>query len=437
MKRKNVIIVFILFLTVFLMCNGGEGYAQADENKEIADRIRSIFNQESQTFDSAVYPMVTSEREQTSVRDATRLQDYIASYPNSVLSGSFGGLYLNEEKDLVVLLTDKPDRFSIDIMQVGFEKTPVYAQVEYSYYETKDALNSINASISEMYSSVMNGKGSQEENMLMSFYPCPEYQDQNNTILLRLVAETDTDFDQARSLFTKLIGDYPMVSFVAALREEVVKNTYTTVRPGIGIVIPISSTLGNYYSLGYKTQYTEGSTVYNGMVTSAHGTVKGEKVYLCPFGNTLGAELGEVYERYLSGSVDASFIKFKSNMVPDVYVYYTNSTGSTTQTVYLNSFVYSPVSGETIYKSGRSSYLSSGVVSSTSTSSYLTGAGYLTDMFAVPECIGFFGDSGAITYRLATAYSGRSLGLCEGGDNDITFFIKATNITAYLVATPY
>lgn len=135
-------------------------------------------------------------------------------------------------------------------------------------------------------------------------------------------------------------------------------------------------------------------------------------------------------------ATDAAFIRFNSNITYNQYIQYSSVTGSTAQTHYLNGTTYSPAVGNTLYKSGGSTYRTSETISSVSSASYTSGI-YFTDMIAVPGAIAGGGDSGGIAYRLVSGNSAGILGIVKAVNNDVTFFIKASNINSILGLTSY
>jgi hypothetical protein len=58
-------------------------------------------------------------------------------------------------------------------------------------------------------------------------------------------------------------------------------------------------------------------------------------------------------------------------------------------------------------------------------------------MIAVPGAIAGGGDSGGIAYRLVSGNSAGILGIVKAISNDVTLFIKASNINSILGLTSY
>ena len=91
-----------------------------------------------------------------------------------------------------------------------------------------------------------------------------------------------------------------------------------------------------------------------------------------------------------------------------------------------------PAVGDILYKSGGSSFRTSATISSVNSAGYISGV-YFSDLIAVPGSIAGGGDSGGIAYKLLYGSNMAGiLGIVKGGDDDVTLFIKASNINNIL-----
>ena len=92
-----------------------------------------------------------------------------------------------------------------------------------------------------------------------------------------------------------------------------------------------------------------------------------------------------------------------------------------------------------IYKSGATTYLTSGYVSSNSYSGYASDI-YFYDLMQADRNMGDDGDSGAVTYIIDrnTIY-GKAVGILKGasGNDNRTVFTKASNIQSDFGAVAY
>ena len=137
-----------------------------------------------------------------------------------------------------------------------------------------------------------------------------------------------------------------------------------------------------------------------------------------------------------------AFVKnMNSNYTPSNVVHYSNSPGQTLQTVTLDGSIGAVVANSYVYKSGRSTYLTSGIINSTSVSDYVSDHNstqyYISDMFRTSSLIAQSGDSGGVTFVGYGSSSGKAVGIVEAGFSNGTYFIKASNILNSFGASTY
>lgn len=178
-------------------------------------------------------------------------------------------------------------------------------------------------------------------------------------------------------------------------------------------------------SIGLKayTIDSDGKKRY-GFVTCGHGLAKGDTIYIDGLCKT---KIGKVIKRKYSGKVDASFVEVtNSNYTPSRVVYYSNSSGSTSNGKTIStSYLYVWYTGFTVYKAGSTTYLTSGTLTSYNYSATIGNVAF-KDMYKAKIKVKS-GDSGGIMY---TKDDGEycALGITKCSDGTYSGFIKWNNI---------
>ncbi|MDE5974573.1 MAG: hypothetical protein K2G73_07895 [Eubacterium sp.] len=177
-------------------------------------------------------------------------------------------------------------------------------------------------------------------------------------------------------------------------------------------------------------------------MTCAHGNSTEKNVYLSTTA-TSANKIGTILNRSLTNNsnVDVAFIKMASGYTNSNAIYYTSSQpGVTRQGTVLDGTQTTVTVGLAVFKSGVTTYLTSGKVTSTNTSGYVNvdGTKYLIkDMFATGS-ISSSGDSGGVTYIINSgAASGKAVGTVEAGNSSTSLFVKASNIKSTFGAYSY
>lgn len=200
-------------------------------------------------------------------------------------------------------------------------------------------------------------------------------------------------------------------------------------QPGTGAII----------SSGYRAKYTYGGIDYYGFVTAAHGTSIGASVYRSTSDTSTSSKIGVILDKKYGGKVDVSFVRMtNSNYTNGQAIYYTSSTNASTRPGTVLDGTQTTVALNTLfYKSGSTTYLTYGRVSSNTYCGYWNGV-YFSDLMQADCNMSASGDSGAVTYIVngATIY-GKAISILKGKANGLTVFIKAKNIRDEFGATAY
>lgn len=212
-------------------------------------------------------------------------------------------------------------------------------------------------------------------------------------------------------------------------------DSATELQLGRAIYTKPSETTVSKSSIGYPSMYydSNGNKVY-GFITCAHGKNVGDIVYI---NSSCLTKIGKVVKRKLSGTVDASFVKItNSNYILSRRVYYKNSDGVTGgvkitgQTWYYTNdgeeSNYNPAKGELAWKSGSTSYLTSGKIVST-WATVTTVNGTLTDVYKATVSLSP-GDSGGVFFQKDYAGEYSVMGISKATGGGYSYFVRIENI---------
>lgn len=232
---------------------------------------------------------------------------------------------------------------------------------------------------------------------------------------------------------------------VFELCEKPVRTYVEGWRPGRGIYMYtlVNNSYLSYVG-GYSTGYMASKGSKPGFVTSAHGNNYGDLVFYS--GLTQSSEIttkyvGMITARELSQYVDAAFVQLDtSKYEQSSLVYWTSSQpGVTRPGTIMDAEVVSVSSittSTTIYKSGMSTYLTTGTLISSGVSVHFADLNLTISGLIMTNITADRGDSGAISYVIrGTNYRGKTLGIVEGGNGTYTFLVPATTINSRLGLT--
>lgn len=472
---KNIKVLSILLAIVILLPFGilpGNAVEDAGSGCDLtgcAADVQELFSEKTAAkdfsdsyFDSPEY----LTRNYAATIYYNTILEYIDSHADE-LREHFSGAYDNDDGDLVVLLSCPSDRCRNFILNDLACETVLFEEGNGSYYHTKTKLDTINAGIGALQDRVRIGAETDPDILaLMSAYPRTVYDDLNNTICVEFYvsptmeqavekANTATDSQMAKfnaSFTEKEVAALEVYeSYIQCLESEVeclddvrytvnsdappiIEEQATEWRPGRSLFI-INGILsnGNFSvstcSTGYRTMYRHNDRTYYGFVTCGHGTDIGKSVYVS---TDLNAEnrIGIILDRKYGDTVDASFINITSTgFTSSNAVYYTSPRPDITRPGTILDGTQSTVRKNTkIYKSGQTTYLTGGRVFQVSMSGYFNQT-YFTDMFQADVAMTEAGDSGAVTYVCdGTTIYGKAVGIVKGIYNNLSVFIKASNI---------
>ena len=337
------------------------------------------------------------------------------------LKDNYAGSYLDNEGNMVVVL-DK-DESGNKKLESKIEKIDSEIEVKKAEYNCKEL-----EAAKEQYDIKMDKLLAKseltedEKNICENIVGCGISLENNRvTVYMK-----NTDKNNI-TLFKKYVMNNDIIEFVQNVDEN--EDSATKLKLGRAI---------------YKYEYTSGNTVYStrcsiglkaytidsngkkryGFVTCGHGLAKGDTIYIDGLCKT---KIGKVIKRKYSGKVDASFVEVtNSNYTPSRVVYYSNSSGSTSdgKTISTN-YLYVWYTGFTVYKAGSTTYLTSGTLTSYNYSTTIGNVAF-KDMYEAKIKVKG-GDSGGIMY---TKNDGEycALGITKCSNGTYSGFIKWNNI---------
>ena len=322
----------------------------------------------------------------------------------------YGGSYINEEGKLVVQLCD-----ATKIQQQSIEEaagdTVIFEEVENSYESLTSEIEKSSALLTELEEQNVAGELSGDLKKLADSMVgmCTNVKENINTVYMTDISE------EMQTAYMKYFGD----SHVMFEQSEQAETTAVTISPGAKIGVN-----DVYLSLGTRMEYdrNNGNTV-RGFITAGHGTkAYGDLVYFVKANGTY-VEIGKVIKRQFSGSVDMSFVQMtNSNYDVSRYTKYINASGATGESYKMCTtcaYADKPSIGQTIYKSGATTYLTSSQIASTNyTVTYSKEGVTLTNMILSTTRFCDFGDSGSSVFTKENGSVFETIGVMSGkGDN--------------------
>ncbi len=468
----SLVVVMIFSCFCLLISNedaqNGRGYDIVACANEVKELYQSVANEqisaEDVNLELVESQKATSSSKEVAGLNASVIQEYVYSHDDE-LRAHFSGLRINDGCLVVALCCDS-DRCKTFIEDTLKCENVTFIDGVASEYAVKEKLDAINGIIGSYSKSVSAGKASETVNNLMKYHPNTVYNMEDNSItvvfdmdssveqavkkveaqgnvakaaLSKTESSAYTEYQSVVALFKQLVPGYSLKYSVESGRSTSLQF-YTDWRPGRDIFVysnPDAGT-GQSISTGYRAKYLFGSTTYYGFVTTGHFIRVGNAVYISNVISNSN-KLGVILNRYVGGKVDAAFIRItNTNYTNSNLIYYTSSQpGVTRPGSTLDGTLDIASVGDTIYKSGAASYLSIGTVASIN-AAYTINDVPFEDLIQSTEDMADVGDSGAVTYTTYNLQmSAKAVGLVMAGNEDLTVFVKASNIKSIFGPEPY
>lgn len=449
---KKLFCVYLSTLLMITCCSLNLTAFAYDENFSYLD-VKEVYENTTISVDNLIDNM--TEEEKIFLDNSYKgniiynnIMNYIENN-NDIFSQSFGGAYTNTDGNLVILLTGDIDYCKEKLTLEFNYANPIIEVVSYSYKDLKAELDSINDKIGALVEKKNNGLLVDEEEIrLLDAYPRTSIDIENNAISICLSEDsiaTDSSVVaySRNNANSKLISEFEafantseMVEISTDKKYKPVELQSDTCRPGQPIRVSVGLLSYSLCSSGYRAKYNYNGTTYTGFVTCGHGNEVGKTVYL-ELSSTSKVKIGKILDRVLADNenTDVAFIRLTNDdYTPSNAIYYTSSqAGVTSRGTILDGTQTTVSTGSRIYKSGRTTYLTSATVVSTSASEFVAidedTVYYYKDMIKTTAMTDS-GDSGGVAYIVGTgATSGKAVGIVTAGDGaTISLFTKASNI---------
>lgn len=391
-----------------------------------------------------------------------RILSYIENTPGE-LREHFSSAFVNDDGHLVVRLCCTTDCCKNVISNDLACKNALFETGNGSYYETKKTLDAVNLGIAQLQELVRRGTVTDANAAsLMDAYPRTVFNEENNTVSVVFQVSPDVEnavvkmksvsrgrtpadalsaeeekaisaYNEYIEDFKEYVGDWETVAYDASSESAQILHEATEWRPGRSIFVVTgifdNTVYGSQCSTGYRALYRKDGRTYRGYVTCGHGNNTGDSVYLSTDTQSTN-KIGIILDRQFGGTVDASFISINNaGVTSSNAIYYTSSQpGVTKPGIVLDGTQTTVAKNSLIYKSGQTTYLTQGRVFNTSASGYRENI-YFYDLIQADRDMTDNGDSGGVTYICDgnTTY-GKSVGIVKGKLNNLSIFIKASNI---------
>ncbi len=467
----TMLVASIIILSVAVVSVVAENVAVSDAVITCAEEMRNEYHETIDDSEDEISPEYLTNNYESNLT-YNNILEYMEANDNELRS-HFSGAYVNADGYLVVALCCDTGNCISEIECNLAESEVIFEEGVGSYYYGNKKLDSVNEQIASLQESINNDEEVPETvRFLMQSMPRTIYNTDDNTISVVFnvdaeVEETVIKYEQAANetgdesvcvtlsdseeqslnLYNDLVNAFKEnvntsedILYTVCTGYEQAEDQSVSWRPGryIFVYTNPSAGSGSSISTGYRAKYSYKNNTYYGFVTCGHGTNVGNSVYIST--NIASAnKLGVILNKSYGNRIDVSFIKMtNSNYTNGQAVYYTSSqAGVTRQGIVLDGTQTTAALNSCIYKSGSTTYLTYGYVSSNTYSGYINNT-YFYNLMLADRSMGAGGDSGAVTYvKNGSTVYGKAVGILKGKAGNNTVFVKASNITADFNATAY
>lgn len=386
--KKIFVTTLCLFAIAFLITNESVSNITNKNSNSIA-LASPLLNKENQKSVSEVlkeqygnnYKLII-EKNNESLNNAQKIEEIFTekvSDSNKKYLPIYGGTYINEDNDLVVLLINdetlkfKETKIKLlnDINTVETNKSNIIVDyVDYSYEKLEK--------IYEIVVNYIQNHNFDDIGITISYIDVA-----NNKVIVALQENTL----EKQNLFKKVVVDSDIVEFIDGERP----TTTDTYNPG--------GSLFNSCSIGYRAKLNN----KNGFVTAGH----------CVSGNNVPLEgYGTVKKREYFGNLDAAFVELSSgNTVTNTlqWASYPVTQLNTSENFYIPS-------GTIVYKVGINTQVTSGkIISTNATANNSDGVSITNLTYTTALCQK--GDSGGVVFINYASNTGTAVGIVASKDN--------------------
>lgn len=401
-----------------------------DEGTALMMEYKSIVAQNQQLL------LQNSTKQAQAIKSNSKIIDTISQpCPNRdeiIYPEYFGGTYLNENKELVVCLTNDEQNIKSKIINAAKSSDIHFKIVDDSYNDLCALQDMLNKTFESAYDKYIRKQLVSNNDIIDMLKSISNFSIINKKNCIEIGIENITD--KKITSFQKVFGNNDNFTFINSEQH----TDCSTWAPGRAIYNN-STGSSKRCSTGYRAKYiTSSGTTYTGFVSCAHG---GQTINTTIYTNYACTDkLGTVKVSKYMGSVDASFITItKSNYSVGMQTHYGKDTDTTGNiTIESNTYYDSFVEDSCLYKCGSETGTTSGIIHSanatvTSKSSGIT----LTNTIETSKFCDS-GDSGGIVfYYNPSTEKSYACGVVHSTSSSKSNSIKASAIISALNVTPY
>ena len=310
----------------------------------------------------------------------------------------FGGVYLNVDKELVVLVTETSADVIEELVRTTGNEGILYEEVKYSYEDLTSEMEKVNKYMLQYQ---------QSDDKLFNNINMVTLYDKENYIEVKFL---NLD-EESVALFKERVSASGIFRFVE--NKHVINNEGPAY---VGGDIHDNSV---WFSSGFKARWDSGSGYKYGYMTCAHNRSVGDSIY------DSDEKLGTIRVRQESGNVDASFFEITEAAVTSTTTVYYDDTYEQTGSSHVI-----PTTGLTVMKSGKGTGLTTGDVTSPKVT--VTVGGIVFTNIAQADYSSAPGDSGSFV-GIGPAYGKYiTTGIHKGNDGTYAYYVAATYIRSEL-----
>ena len=370
-----------------------------------------------------IYESIKQETEEKAVKKknkgvivANRLTEEYGheQFSEDKIKDGFAGIYLDENQDAVISMTDKADKTVKNIKEVSKTEDIQIRKVEYSLKELKKYEKQIAKVYTKKYK-----KAKVDFKVLLESIQSYAVNIKDNCIDVKIFQLNE----EKENAFQKYISD---AACIRLINTEKKNEQVVALKAGQ----PIYTTKSRY-SLGCRVKWVTsyGNTKY-GFITSAHGNAVGDNFYA---NSSLGSSLlGPVVKRKYSGNVDVSVVRLDASGA--AYTLSNNLYGIATSSSLSPSIMPQIYTGMAIEKIGSTTGHTSGKVVSVSTTVTCDGKTFSDYIEYTNKSES--GDSGGINYAYDPNTSTlKVVGITEASNTITGYGAKFSNIRSSFSST--
>ena len=432
MKRKIIKTIGIVLTIGMMLSLNGIAFA-SDAEKTGGEKLKEIIESQTKGNVTDIVDQVVTERlecEKVAISDNQKIMKAVELENQRTNEKSYvdyyGGSYINESGNLVIQLCDATEAEQQELQKITSDNV-AFEEVANSYESLTDKMERSSILLAELEEKNATGELSETQKKLADNIVGMGTKVEENKNVVYMVDISE----EMQAAYFEYFGDESVIFE----QSQPIKSSATLMPQGSEILI-LSTGMGA--SLGTRMEYLRNNGKYvKGFMTAGHAAKAYGDNVLFVKANGRQVSIGYVIKRQFSGSVDAAFVMLDdlNNYEASRYTKYTNSSGATGELYKMCvscPYGASPSVGQTVYKSGATTYLTSSQVEITNfTVTYKEDNVTLTNMIKTKTCMSDSGDSGSNVFTKEHGSVYDSVGVLSGAaKNAYTVFCDMEVIDA-------